>query len=69
MPSSEPKPPPGVTIAPGHTFVNEGVCSTCGDAIVWCLTTKGNRAPFNPDGVSHFATCPQAGDHRRRRTR
>ena len=64
-----PEPPPDVTIASGCTFVNVGTCSTCGARIVWCLTSKGNRAPFNPDGVSHFATCPQAGEHRHRRTK
>ena len=60
-------PPFGVTIPDGYTYDNMGKCSSCGESIVWCHTRKGNRAPLNPDGISHFATCPNAADHRRPR--
>jgi len=62
-----PEPPTDVTIASGYTFSSMGTCSTCGDRMVWCISPKGRRAPMNPDGTSHFATCPQAGEHRRTR--
>jgi len=58
-------PPFGWTIPDGYTFDNIGRCSTCGAAIAWCYTKKGNRAPVDPTGISHFATCPNAADHRR----
>ncbi len=38
-------------------------CRTCGRRIVWGLTVKGRRAPFDyprsSDGyVNHWVTCP-----------
>lgn len=34
-------------------------CRSCGAPIVW--GELGARPhPFNPDGASHFSTCPQA---------
>lgn len=47
-----------------HTFAH---CRSCHAAIAWFERdgTK-TRAPFNPDGVSHFATCPQAAQWRKR---
>lgn len=35
-------------------------CQSCGGPIVWTLTDTGAKMPLNPDGVSHYATCPQA---------
>ena len=58
-------PPFGYTVPAGYTFDNISKCSSCAAPIMWCLTRKGNRAPLNPDGISHFATCPNAADHRR----
>jgi len=59
---------------PGRT------CSSCGAAIVWLKTATGANMPtdaatvrpddvtFNPPRhTSHFATCPHAASHRRRR--
>jgi hypothetical protein len=60
-------PPFGVIIAKGYTYSNMGTCSSCGADIVWCYSPKDNRVPMNKDGVSHFATCPNAADHRRNR--
>jgi hypothetical protein len=58
--------------------MNTQKCSTCGQAIVWLLTSAGKRMPVDAatvqDGdkefdrerhTSHFATCPQAQQHRR----
>ena len=63
MPGSVP--PFGVIVAKGYTFDNMAKCASCGADIAWCITTKGHRAPMNPGGESHFATCPNAADHRR----
>jgi hypothetical protein len=60
-------PPFGVVIPVGYEFDNMGTCSSCGASIVWCWTRKMNRAPLDPNGTSHFATCPNAADHRRPR--
>lgn len=53
----------------------EKACSTCGKAIVWILRA-GKVSPVDVDsireeldgvrrGTSHFATCPQADQHRK----
>lgn len=46
-----------------------GHCSTCKAPIVWVqyAGAKGKRGnhPFDPTGTSHFATCPDAAQHRR----
>lgn len=41
-------------------------CSTCAAIIFWIITPNGKRMPVDPDGTSHFATCPDAKRHRRR---
>lgn len=40
-------------------------CRSCSALIVWCRTPAEKRAPVNPDGTSHFATCPDAARWRR----
>lgn len=45
---------------------NVGECRSCHQPVMWAITPKGNRAPLNPDGTSHFANCPQARDWRKR---
>lgn len=62
-------PPFGWTLPDGYTFDNLAECSTCQAPIAWAWTPKGNRIPMNADGVTHFATCPNAADHRRPRSR
>jgi hypothetical protein len=42
-------------------------CRSCRAEIFWILTAAGKRMPVNPDGVSHFATCPNADQHRKGR--
>lgn len=59
-------PPFGWVTPAGYTFDNLGTCSSCRAAIAWTYTAKSNRAPLDRDGVSHFATCPNAADHRRK---
>lgn len=54
-------------------------CRSCEADIVWLRTRAGKNMPVDADTVepedtefdpekhtSHFATCPQAGQHRRR---
>lgn len=41
-------------------------CRSCAAPIMWCRTPRNLRAPINPDGTSHFATCPQADAWRKR---
>lgn len=43
-----------------------GRCRSCGAAIEWRITAKGRRAPYDLDGTSHFATCPEANDWRKK---
>ena len=61
-------PPFGWTLPAGHEFDNLGKCRSCGADIAWCFTRAGKRAPVNPDGTSHFATCPQAETWRKKDT-
>lgn len=42
-------------------------CRSCGAPIAWVVTNAGKRAPIDPDGTNHFATCPQAESWRKPR--
>lgn len=50
--------PAGWTVPEGWTADNLGHCRSCLAAVLWCYTPAGRKAPANPDGSSHFATCP-----------
>lgn len=46
-------------------------CRSCGMPIYWTKTRNGKSAPWDvlngkASGISHFATCAQAGDWRKR---
>lgn len=42
-------------------------CRSCGSPVVWIMTATGRRMPVNPDTrESHFATCPQSAEWRRK---
>jgi hypothetical protein len=43
-------------------------CKSCGAGIYWIRTAAGKAMPCDPDGTSHFASCPQADQHRKRHT-
>lgn len=43
-------------------------CTSCASIIFWIVTAAGRKMPIDPDGTSHFATCPNAASHRRART-
>lgn len=50
----------------GYTDISEArVCQSCKATVFWCRTPKGKRMPLDADGVSHFATCPNAAQHRK----
>jgi len=36
------------------------VCRSCSAPITWGESANGKRVPFDPDGESHFKTCPDA---------
>jgi hypothetical protein len=40
-------------------------CRGCGARIYWLVMDSGARMPVDPDGTSHFATCPQANRFRK----
>jgi len=44
---------------------HSAACRSCHALIVWCRTPGGKRAPVDPDGKSHFASCPDAEKWRR----
>jgi hypothetical protein len=41
-------------------------CDGCGAMIYFVRHKNGKLAPYNPDAVSHFATCQFAGEFRRK---
>lgn len=53
-------PAPAWVVPDGYTPDGVGGCRSCHDMVLWVHTKAGKRAPLNPDGTSHFATCPQA---------
>lgn len=68
-------PTPEFTTAEGDRFaVPEGYvpdehsarCRSCNALVVWVKTRSEKRMPLDPDGKSHFASCPQADAWRRR---
>jgi hypothetical protein len=59
----------------GYKYLNNSTCRSCNAPIEWWLTMNGKKVPYNmPDpaaldplwakAVAHFATCPNAGEHR-----
>jgi len=45
---------------------DEGNCRSCGRRIWWVITKNKKPAPYTADGISHFADCPGAENHRGR---
>lgn len=48
-------------------MVSEETCRSCGAPITWVKTESGKWMPLDPDGTSHFATCPDAAKWRKKR--
>ncbi len=57
--------------APQVFTVPEGTpmasCGSCRENVRWIETANGKRMPVNLDGTSHFTTCVNADQHRKRR--
>lgn len=45
----------------------ESACSSCKKTVWWARTKKGKAIPLTIDGVAHFADCPNADQHRKRK--
>ena len=56
----------GWTLPEGWKPDNIGRCRSCRAEVLWCITPAGKKAPVDPDGTSHFASCPDATAWRRR---
>ena len=58
--------------AAGYRFDNHARCKGCGEEIEWWITPKEKKMPFNlmpaddSPAVTHFTTCPDAEEFRRR---
>lgn len=39
-------------------------CKSCNALVVWRLTPAARWTPCNPDGSTHWQTCPNAGSHK-----
>lgn len=58
-----------VPLTSGYRYGKDGPtnCRSCGAFVRWAThETTGKRMPIDPDGVSHFATCPDADRWRKR---
>lgn len=69
-PGAAPGVPPatvdGFVVPAGWTAGRVGRCRSCHAAVMWTTTPAGKASPIDADGTSHFATCPQADQWRRR---
>jgi hypothetical protein len=45
----------------------QSFCAKCGDRIFWRKTAKGKNTPVNLDGSTHWGTCPNAKDFKKRK--
>ncbi len=51
------------------TITNKAECRSCGAEIFWVELPSGRKGPYDADPTgdvaSHFATCPNANQHRK----
>jgi len=59
----------GWTIPAGYTPTDTARCRGCREIVLWTITPRGRRMPIDRDGISHFATCPEATRFRSRSRR
>lgn len=59
--------PEGWAVPAGWTPRDVARCRSCNAEVLWCVTPHARLAPVDRDGVSHFATCPQASTWRKPR--
>jgi len=48
--------------------IGQEKCRSCRALVTWVKTEKGKWMPVDPDGTSHFATCPNANDWRKKKS-
>jgi len=49
------------TFPAGYRLSGFGECRSCNAPIAWLESERtGKRSPWNPEGTSHFASCPNA---------
>lgn len=51
----------------GYTYRDTAPCRGCRATIHWWETPNGKLGPYDPDGTSHFASCPKQAEFRRQR--
>lgn len=60
--------PPGLReaiIFPIPVSADVARCASCKAEVRWIYTAKGKRMPADPNGISHFLSCPGASTHRK----
>lgn len=50
----------GWIVPAGYTPIRLGACRGCHVQVAWLESLRGRPCPFDRDGISHFATCPEA---------
>ena len=48
-----------------HQVGQEAQCRGCRATIFWVEHRNGKRVPYDPNGLSHFASCPHADRFRK----
>jgi len=48
-----------------HAVGDSAFCRGCQAPIYWVKHKNGKKAPYNAEGLNHFADCPKAGDFKR----
>lgn len=47
-----------------NTLGSAGNCKSCGAPVLWITSKNGKSTFWNKNGVSHWATCPNAAQHK-----
>ncbi len=47
-----------------NTLGSTGNCKSCGAPVLWITSKNGKPTIWNKNGVSHWATCPNAAKHK-----
>lgn len=46
-----------------------GACRGCGVTVFWMVHNNGARTPYDPSGLNHFVSCPEAARFKRENKR
>lgn len=47
-----------------NTLGSPGNCKSCGAPVLWITSKNGKPTIWDKNGVSHWATCPNAAKHK-----